>query len=94
MVQSIRPIRLQRKAPMFEPLEGRRLGTVFYCIGLTADWRDHLYETIVAHVSRLQEGPRCSGFRFCPFVLESGIGFPLWWVRIPAILISLLILLF
>ena len=33
----------------------RSLGTVYYCIGLTADWRSRPLETVQAHVTRLAE---------------------------------------
>lgn len=37
-----------------ENLTGRNLGTVIYCIGLTADFRIKPFETVEAHVCRLQ----------------------------------------
>lgn len=38
-----------------EKLSGRHLGHVFYCIGLTADWRQRPFDTIRAHVSVLAD---------------------------------------
>jgi nucleoside-diphosphate-sugar epimerase len=38
-----------------EWLQATSLGTVFYCIGLTADFRWRLLETVEAHVSLLRE---------------------------------------
>lgn len=36
-------------------LAGVDLGTVFYCIGLTADFRSRPFDTVTAHVSALQQ---------------------------------------
>jgi nucleoside-diphosphate-sugar epimerase len=36
-----------------EPLVGRDLGAVFYCIGLTSDFRTRPYDTVEAHVGLL-----------------------------------------
>lgn len=38
-----------------EALTGRRLGTVLYCIGVTADFRTRPFDTVEAHVGRLAE---------------------------------------
>ena len=38
-----------------EDLRGRDLGHVVYAIGVTADFRTRPYDTVVAHVTRLQE---------------------------------------
>jgi nucleoside-diphosphate-sugar epimerase len=35
-------------------LEAHELGTVFYCIGLTADFRRRVFETVIAHVEILR----------------------------------------
>ncbi len=37
-----------------ETLTGKPLGTVFYCIGLTADFRTKPFETVEAHVCKLK----------------------------------------
>jgi nucleoside-diphosphate-sugar epimerase len=36
-----------------EKLSGRRLGDILYCVGLTADFRAHPFETVEAHVCHL-----------------------------------------
>src|SRR5262245_16564069 len=36
-------------------LSGADLGIVFYCIGLTADFRSRPLETVMAHVCKLRE---------------------------------------
>src|SRR5260370_39943856 len=38
-----------------EEIADRNLGTVIYCIGLTADFRTRPFETVEAHVSKLRE---------------------------------------
>ena len=38
-----------------EPLAGRDLGHVIYCIGLTADFRTRHFDTVEAHVCKLKE---------------------------------------
>jgi nucleoside-diphosphate-sugar epimerase len=38
-----------------EPLAGRRLGHVVYCIGVTSDFRSRPHDTVEAHVCRLLE---------------------------------------
>lgn len=38
-----------------EPLTHRPLGQVFYCIGLTSDFRTRPFDTVAAHVCRLRE---------------------------------------
>jgi len=38
-----------------EPLTGRALGDVIYCIGLTADFRTRPFDTVEAHVTRLAD---------------------------------------
>jgi nucleoside-diphosphate-sugar epimerase len=37
-----------------EPLSGRSLGTVVYCVGVTGDFRQRPLDTVVAHVSLLE----------------------------------------
>jgi nucleoside-diphosphate-sugar epimerase len=41
--------------PRDADLAGRDLGHVLYCIGLTADFRKRPFDTVTAHVCRLQE---------------------------------------
>jgi len=48
--------------PRDADLAGRDLGTVFYCIGLTADFRVRPFETIEAHVGKLLEVVQQSQF--------------------------------
>ncbi len=51
-----------------EPPEGQSLGHVFYCIGLTADFRSRPFETIDAHVSLAAEilrRTRYASFLYC-----------------------------
>jgi len=38
-----------------ESLDGRDLGHIIYCIGITADFRRRPHDTITAHVTKLQE---------------------------------------
>jgi nucleoside-diphosphate-sugar epimerase len=45
-----------------EDLNDRDLGTVYYCIGLTADFRKRPFDTVTAHVGRLQEVLRTARF--------------------------------
>lgn len=46
--------------------EGRNLGRVFYCIGLTADFRHRLADTVQAHVCHFMEVlTRCTFERIC-----------------------------
>jgi nucleoside-diphosphate-sugar epimerase len=45
-----------------EPLAGRDLGHVVYCIGLTADFRDRPAEAVEAHVGRLLDVVRTARF--------------------------------
>lgn len=46
-----------------EALSGQDLGTVVYCIGMTADFRQRPFDTVEAHISRLQEILRTCTFR-------------------------------
>jgi len=39
----------------YVPDKNKNLGNVFYCIGLTADFRTRLFDTVNAHVIRLSE---------------------------------------
>lgn len=51
-----------------EPPEGQSLGHVFYCIGLTADFRTRPFETIEAHVSlaaEILQQARYDSFLYC-----------------------------
>ena len=51
-----------------ETWRGEALGHVFYCIGLTADFRSRPYETVEAHVSRAVEvlrGAVFDSFLYC-----------------------------
>jgi nucleoside-diphosphate-sugar epimerase len=50
-------------------LTGDDLGTVFYCIGLTADFRSRPFDTVTAHVGKLAEVLR--GCRFDSLVYLS-----------------------
>ncbi len=45
-----------------EPLTGRHLGDVIYCVGLTADFRERPYDTVEAHVTRLVDIVRQCSF--------------------------------
>jgi nucleoside-diphosphate-sugar epimerase len=50
----------QRELPCFGPkrssdLRQTHLGSVIYCIGLTADFRSHPFETVEAHVCKLMD---------------------------------------
>jgi nucleoside-diphosphate-sugar epimerase len=45
-----------------EPLNNRRLGTVFYCIGLTADFRTRPFDTVEAHINKLLDVLRDTAF--------------------------------
>jgi nucleoside-diphosphate-sugar epimerase len=45
-----------------EPLSERSLGTVFYCIGLTANFRQNPFETVEAHVHYLSQVLRTCEF--------------------------------
>lgn len=46
-----------------EDLEGKDLGTIIYCIGLTADFRERPLDTVEAHVCQLLEIIRHSVFQ-------------------------------
>ena len=43
-------------------LAGEDLGTVYYCIGLTADFRHRPFDTVTAHVGKLQQILQTAGF--------------------------------
>ena len=47
------PLR-QDKCDIFDEIMERDLGHVFYCIGLTADFRSHPFDTVEAHVCLLR----------------------------------------
>lgn len=51
-----------------EPLDGRDLGTVIYCIGITGDFRQRALDTADAHVSSLVELIRHSRFESLLYV--------------------------
>jgi nucleoside-diphosphate-sugar epimerase len=52
LVKRLEEIDLEYLAPgRSEKLVGRNLGDIIYCIGITADFRSHPFETVEAHVS-------------------------------------------
>lgn len=54
LVRHLQSSGLEFQAPARdEPLSGRALGHVIYCIGLTADFRERPYDAVEAHVSKL-----------------------------------------
>src|SRR2546423_1407551 len=54
LIRKLQDARLPYLAPgRTENLAGRNLGDVIYCIGLTADFRSRLLETVDAHVCHL-----------------------------------------
>ncbi len=56
LVRHLENLGIAHQAPARdEPLTGRALGRVIYCIGLTADFRDRPIATVDAHVGRLSE---------------------------------------
>lgn len=56
-----------------ESLVGRDLGTVFYCIGITADFRSRPLDTVEAHVSHLQSLLRESKFERLVYLSSSRV---------------------
>jgi len=56
LIEALRQRNLEYFAPAREEnLSGQDLGTVIYCIGLTADFRTRPFDTVSAHVCRLLE---------------------------------------
>ncbi len=56
IVRQLRELGLQHDAPpRGTDLAGRRLGTVLYCAGVTADFRSRPFETVAAHVTCLAD---------------------------------------
>ena len=56
LIEDLRQRNLEYFAPAREEnLSGQDLGTVIYCIGLTADFRTRPFDTVSAHVCRLLE---------------------------------------
>jgi len=54
LVKSLEEADLEHLAPRKnEKLEGRKLGDIIYCIGLTADFRERPFETVDAHICHL-----------------------------------------
>ena len=54
LVEKLKKLGMRVFAPRRdEEVEGRDLGRVIYCIGLTADFRERPIETVEAHVCRL-----------------------------------------
>ncbi|MGH7341773.1 MAG: NAD-dependent epimerase/dehydratase family protein, partial [Candidatus Rokuibacteriota bacterium] len=63
LVRRLRETGAAHRAPARgEPLGPESLGTVIYCIGLTADFRDRPLATVDAHVSQLTETLRHAEF--------------------------------
>jgi nucleoside-diphosphate-sugar epimerase len=63
LVRHVAKLGLDHWAPgRDEPLTGRELGHVVYCIGLTADFRSRPYDAVEAHVCRLLELIRTCSF--------------------------------
>jgi len=56
LIEELKQRKLEYYAPKRdEILSGRDLGSIIYCIGLTADFRSKLLETVSAHVCKLIE---------------------------------------
>ncbi|HEX9931900.1 MAG TPA: NAD-dependent epimerase/dehydratase family protein [Allosphingosinicella sp.] len=63
LVRHLDRLGLEWQAPRRdEPLAGRALGNVIYCIGLTADFRERPADAIEAHVCRLLDLVRSASF--------------------------------
>jgi nucleoside-diphosphate-sugar epimerase len=56
LIERLDELELERYAPAREePLTGKHLGQIIYCIGLTADFRSRPFDTVAAHVCKLLE---------------------------------------
>jgi nucleoside-diphosphate-sugar epimerase len=64
LVEKLKQTRVEHFAPgRAENLSEKQLGHIIYCIGLTADFRSHPFETVEAHVCKLSRVLRNCNFR-------------------------------
>jgi nucleoside-diphosphate-sugar epimerase len=59
-----------------ENFAGRYLGTVFYCIGLTGDFKDRIYDTVEAHVCCLNKLLRDNDIKKIIYLSSARVYFP------------------
>lgn len=59
-----------------EPLHGRELGHVIYCIGMTADFREKPLETVEAHVCKLLDVVRHCAFESILYLSSARLYLP------------------